>query len=46
MVAAFADAAGFDAHRIDARTLSPEALLAVVHEGITARRFALSLHPP
>ncbi|MEN8161221.1 MAG: AAA family ATPase [Myxococcota bacterium] len=45
IVAAFADAPGFDAHRIDARALSPEALLAVVRDGIAARRFALPPRP-
>jgi cytidylate kinase len=45
MVAAFAEAPGFDAHRLDTRALSPEALLAVVRDGIAARRFALPPEP-
>ncbi len=41
MVAAFADAAGFDAHRIDTRALPPERLLETVRDGIAAGRFRL-----
>jgi cytidylate kinase len=41
MVKAFAEAPGFEAHRIDTRALAPERLLEVVRGGIAENRFLL-----
>lgn len=41
MVGAFAGVEGYDAHRIDARSVSPDALLERVQAGLAAGRFVL-----
>jgi predicted kinase len=42
MVKAFAEAPGFEAHRIDTRALEPERLLEIVRDGIAESRFLLT----
>jgi hypothetical protein len=42
MVKAFAEAPGFEAHRVDTRALEPERLLEVVRDGIAESRFLLT----